>query len=182
MMKYALQKLSSGQPATQSKLVILSFFFHGRGSELQHTPLGFYWSILHQILDQVPSALSDLVNAFRKNCEVKGKPGEKWDWHETELRAFFELSIPKILEYYSIRIFADALDESGETAAVRLVKDFQSLLSRCSNTSSSVFSICFSCRRYPIIDYGGELEISIDKENSKDIKTYIQSQLQNEKH
>ncbi|OBT71259.1 hypothetical protein VF21_09923 [Pseudogymnoascus sp. 05NY08] len=182
MMKYALQKMSPCQPTTQSKLVILSFFFHGRGSDLQHTPLGFYRSILHQILDQVPSALSDLVNDFRKSCEVKGYPGEKWDWHETELRAFLKSSIPKILEYYSIRIFADALDESGETAAVELVKVFQSLISRCPNTSSSVFSICFSCRRYPIIDFEGELEICIDRENSKDIRTYIQSQLNNEKH
>lgn len=182
IMKYALQKMSPGQPATQSKLVILSFFFHGRGSDLQHTPLGFYRSILYQILDQVPSALSDLVSDFRKSCEVKGEPGDKWDWHETELRAFLKSSIPKILEYYSIRIFADALDESGETAAVELVKEFQSLISRCPNTYNSVFSICFSCRRYPIIGFEGELEICIDQENSKDIRTYIQDQLQNEKH
>jgi hypothetical protein len=50
IMKYALQKMSTDEPVIQSKLVILSFFFHGRGSTLQHTPLGFYRSILHQIL------------------------------------------------------------------------------------------------------------------------------------
>jgi hypothetical protein len=181
IMKYALQKMRYDKPAIQSKLVILSFFFHGRGSMLQHTPLGFYRAILHQILDHIPSALSDLITDFRKNCEVKGKPGEKWDWHEAELRAFLKLSIPKILEHYSIRIFVDALDESGETAAVELVKEFQDLLLRCSNTPGSVFSICFSCRRYPIIDFKGGLEICIDQENSQDIRTYIQSRLRDEK-
>ncbi|PMD63252.1 uncharacterized protein K444DRAFT_500500, partial [Hyaloscypha bicolor E] len=182
IMKYVLQKMSHNKPAVQSKLVILSFFFHGRGSTLQHTPLGFYRSILHQILAHVPSELSDLVTDFRKNCEVKGKPGEKWDWHEVELRAFLRSSIPKILEYYSIRIFVDALDESGETAAVELVKEFQNLIQRYPNTSGSVFSICFSCRRYPIINFKGGLEICVDHENSEDIRTYIQSQLQDEKH
>ncbi|KAH8744950.1 nb-arc and ankyrin domain-containing protein [Hyaloscypha finlandica] len=182
IMKYVLQEMSHSEPAVQSKLVILSFFFHGRGSTIQHTPVGFYRSILHQILDHIPSALSDLVTDFRKNCEVKGKPGEKWDWHEVELRAFLRSSIPKILEHYSIRIFVDALDESGETAAVELVKEFQNLIQRYPNTPGSVFSICFSCRRYPIINVKGGLEICIDQENSEDIRTYIQSQLQDEKH
>ena len=182
IMKYVLQKMSHNKPAAQSKLVILSFFFHGRGSTLQHTPLGFYRSVLHQILAHIPSALSDLVTDFRENCEVKGKPGEKWDWHEVELRAFLRSSIPKILECYSIRIFVDALDESGETAAVELVKEFQNLIQRYTNTSGSVFSICFSCRRYPIINFKGGLEICVDHENSEDIRTYIQSQLQDEKH
>jgi ankyrin repeat protein len=181
IMKYALQNVCPDKPAIQSKLVILSFFFHGRGSKLQHTPLGFYRSILHQILDQVPSALSGLVNDFRKNCDVKGKPGEKWDWHETELRTFLESSIPKILEYYSIRLFADALDESGQAAAVKLAEEFRNLISRCSTAYTSAFSICFSCRRYPIIEFKGE-EICIDQENSKDIRTYIQNRLRNEKH
>jgi ankyrin repeat protein len=181
IMKYALQEMSPDKSAIQSKLIVLSFFFHGRGSTLQHTPLGFYRSILHQILDNVPSALSDLVTNFRKNCEAKGRPGEKWDWHEAELRAFLESSIPKILEYYSIRVFVDALDESGEIAAVELVKEFQNLILRYPNTSGSVFSICFSCRRYPIIDFKGGEEICIDQENSEDISTYIQSRLPKEK-
>ena len=181
IMKYALQEMSPDKPAIQSKLIILSFFFHGRGSTLQHTPIGFYRSILHQILDQVPSALSDLVADFRKNCDVKGRPEESWDWHEAELRAFLWSSIPKILEYYSIRVFVDALDESGEIAAVELVKEFQNLIQRCPNTSGSVFSICFSCRRYPIIDFKGGQEICIDQENSEDISTYIQSRLPKEK-
>jgi hypothetical protein len=126
--------------------------------------------------------MSELVTDFRKNCEVKGKPGEKWDWHEAELRAFLESSIPKILEYYSIRLFVDALDESGETSAVELVKEFHNLILRYPNASNSVFSICFSCRPYPIIDFEGGLEICLDQENSKDIRTYIQSRLRNEKH
>ena len=180
--KHALQKTNSNNSAPKTKLIILSFFFHNRGSELQHTLMGFYRSILYQILDQDPSALSDLVHEYSKNCETKGTSGKAWDWHEAELRAYLESSISKILESFPIRLFADALDEGGEAAAVELVKEFQHLLSQCRPTSSKALSICFSCRRYPIIDYEGELEISIDHENSNDIKTYIRSRLQKEKH
>ncbi|KAL9570478.1 hypothetical protein ACKAV7_005409 [Fusarium commune] len=46
--------------------LILSFFFHGRGTELQKTPLGLFRSLLHQLLRQVPEALTDLMDTFQQ--------------------------------------------------------------------------------------------------------------------
>ena len=36
-------------------LILASFFFHGRGSLVQKSPLGLFRSLLHQILQQVPT-------------------------------------------------------------------------------------------------------------------------------
>ena len=161
-------------------MLVLSFFFHGRGAEIQRTPLGFFRSILYQILAEAPSALSELVQAFKKNCEEKGNPGEKWNWHLEEFKGFFRSSLSKILERYSIRIFVDALDECGESVAVELVEEFQNLLDYSSTRSRSTFSICFTCRHYPIIELNSGVTICVEKENSNDITTYVQDRLRSE--
>ncbi|RKL15953.1 hypothetical protein BFJ63_vAg16098 [Fusarium oxysporum f. sp. narcissi] len=45
--------------------LILSFFFHGRGSELQRTPSSLFRSLLYQLLRQFPEALTDLIATFQ---------------------------------------------------------------------------------------------------------------------
>src|SRR5271170_4532863 len=181
LLKYALQKISRDEPAVQNEVLVLSFFFHGRGAEIQRTPLGFFRSILYQILAEAPSALSELVQAFKKNCEEKGNPGEKWNWRLEELQGFFRSSLSKILERYSIRIFVDALDECGESVAIELVEEFQNLLDYSSTRSGSTFSICFTSRHYPIIELNSGMEICVEKENGNDITTYVLGRLRNEK-
>jgi hypothetical protein len=83
-------------PKVGDRALVLSFFFHGRGVELQRTPLGFFRSLLHQILRQVPDALSNLVDTFERRLKEKGKQEEKWQWHPNELWDFFEASLPRI--------------------------------------------------------------------------------------
>src|SRR4029077_17114437 len=156
----------------------ISFFFHGRGVDLQKTLQGFFRSILYQMLRHDPSALPTLVQAFKKKQEM-GKSGEEYNWQESELLGFLKASLPVALESYSIRIFVDALDECGEDMAVGLVETFQALISKVPQTSSN-FSICFSSRHYPILDSGvnGRLEICVDHQNGKDISIFVQSKLQ----
>ncbi|KAG8409181.1 hypothetical protein J3459_017669 [Metarhizium acridum] len=79
LLRYALKK-AAGRPGTGDNPLILSFFFHGRGTELQKTPLGFYRSLLYQ-LREMPDALSDVVDTFKQRCETVGRAGEKWQWH-----------------------------------------------------------------------------------------------------
>lgn len=92
LLKYALDN----HGARDSALVLL-FFFHGRGDELQRTPLGLLQSLLHQVLGQAPDALQDLVDMFDTKRKQNGKPGEDWHWHENELWPFFTSSLPKVL-------------------------------------------------------------------------------------
>ncbi|KAF9766559.1 hypothetical protein IL306_001018, partial [Fusarium sp. DS 682] len=157
-------------------VLILSFFFHGRGTELQKTPFGLFRSLLHQILLQVPEALSDLIATFQQRCETIGKPGEKWQWHPRELQRFLESSLRKVLEARTVWLFVDALDECGKENAVRLVREFKVLLQGLPSTGSQ-FHICFSCRHYPILDQACQFEICLEEENRQDISTYVRAQL-----
>ncbi|KAJ4175987.1 hypothetical protein NW767_015599 [Fusarium falciforme] len=163
-------------PTIAESDLILSFFFHGRGADLQRTPLGLFQSLLHQLLCQVPNALQDLVATFQQRCETIGKPGEKWQWHPRQLLRLFESSLPKVLRTRPVWLFVDALDECGKENAVKLVREFKSLVRGLPSTGSQ-FHICFTCRHYPILDLACRFEICLEKENQKDISAFVQDKL-----
>jgi len=174
LLRYALSKVAA-IPNFQEGALVLSFFFHGRGAELQRTPLGFFRSLLHQLLPQVPDALPDLVETFRRRLKEIGKPKEGWEWHQNELWDFFESSLPVILQTRPLWLFVDALDESGDEHARDLVWRMKSLLRRLPPTRLP-FRICFSCRHYPILDEDCQF-ISPEEENGDDISTYVRARL-----
>ncbi|KAL8364811.1 hypothetical protein RB595_003878 [Gaeumannomyces hyphopodioides] len=174
LLKYALDN-GTVSSAGENTLV-LSFFFHGRGDELQRTPLGLSRSLLHQVFKQVPDALSDLLDTFEKNDKEIGQPGKKWQWHRKQLQYFFELSLLNVLKTRSVWLFIDALDECGEQSAVGLVKWFETLL-RNRPSLGLQFRVCFTCRHYPILALDCALEICLEHQNYEDISTYVQNQL-----
>jgi ankyrin repeat protein len=178
LLKYAFGNQQAISSASNSDLVLF-FFFHGRGDELQKTPLGFFRSLLHQILKQAPKALSDLVDTFEQKCKEIGDLPESWQWHPEELWQFFELSLPRILATRSVWLFVDALDECGDSNAKDLVRKFKSLLEMPTPplTYSKQLRICFSCRHYPIVSSHDLFEICLEGENRADISTYVQSEL-----
>jgi hypothetical protein len=169
LLRYALKNVVKA-PSIGDKALVLSFLFHGRGSELQRTPLGLFRSLLHQVLKAVPDALPDLIDKFRE------QQGEERQWDLGELQILFESSLPKVLGSRSVWLFVDALDESGKRNAINLVDKFKSLLQGLPSTSSQ-FRICFTCRHYPILDLGYGLEICLEHENEQDISTYVQARL-----
>jgi len=172
LLKYALDK-----HAARDGALILSFFFHGRGDELQRTPLGLWRSLLHQVLRQAPSALQDLVDEFETKRKQNGKPGEDWHWHEEELWPFFKSSLSKVLKTRPVWLFIDALDECGKENAVRLVEIFKSLLKHLPSQSMGC-RICFSCRHYPILDLDDTVfEVCTENENQRDISKFVDNQL-----
>ncbi|KAL8325255.1 hypothetical protein RB597_008492 [Gaeumannomyces tritici] len=174
LLKYVLD--NGAEQGAGDNTLVLSFFFHDRGHELERTPFGLYMSLLHQLLSQVPDALPDLVDTFEKNRKEIGQPGEKWHWHQEQLQRFFEQSLPNVLKTRSLWLFVDALDECGERNAVDLVKWFKSLL-RNPRSFGLQFRICFTCRHYPILALDGAFEICLEKENRDDISAYVQDQL-----
>ena len=155
--------------------IVLSFFFHGRGEELQKTPLGFFRSILHQLLGRVPDSLPDLVEAYKKKQREIGESGKEWQWHKEELRRFVESSLPRVLWTRSVWLFIDALDECGEENAVDLFRWLKALL-RTIPAGSSPLRILATCRHYPILDVGCEFEVCPEKENKQDIAAYVDAQ------
>ncbi|KAH7175991.1 hypothetical protein EDB81DRAFT_674526, partial [Dactylonectria macrodidyma] len=197
-----LRRRVEAESGMSDKAVILSFFFHGRGGELQRTPLGLFRSLLHQLLDWIlldlkklvdrnlldlknpldrnklceRNPLQGLVGMFKHRRQTMGDPGKKWGWHVRELQGFFESSMPKVLEKWSVWLFVDALDESGKANAIDLVKQFKSLLQKLPSAGLR-FGICFTCRHYPILDWNYGLEICLERENERDILTYVKTRL-----
>lgn len=175
LLKHALRNHEAGDGA-----LVLSFFFHGRGGELQKSPLGFFRSLLHQILEKAPDALQDLVSVFESKCKGNGTPGADWRWHEGELRPFLQTSIPKVLRTRPVWLFVDALDECGKDNAVRLVGVFNSLMKNLQSQPVGLrqFHICFSCRHYPILDVGERgFEVCTEHENEGDISAFVDDKL-----
>ena len=174
LLKYALD---NGE--ARDSTLVLSFFFSGRGSALQRTPLGLFRSLLHQILGQAPDILMDLVGTFQKRCVEIGNAGEEWQWHPKELWRFFESCLPKLLETRSVWLFVDALDECGAEGAASLVENFDFLLKSLPPRSTGLdqFLICFTCRPYPILDVKSTFKIWLERENGRDISTFVNERL-----
>ncbi|KAL8356455.1 hypothetical protein RB601_001653 [Gaeumannomyces tritici] len=162
--------------ASRKDTVVLSFFFHARGDELQKSPLGLFRSLLHQVLGVAPDAVPDLVEAFDKKTQRMGEAGTKWQWNSNELHDIFEASLPNVLQTRQVWLFVDALDECGEENAVNLVEKFKSLLQSISSASRQL-QICFTCRHYPILHLDRVLRVCPERENGEDISTYVKHQL-----
>ncbi|KAL8294757.1 hypothetical protein RB600_000626 [Gaeumannomyces tritici] len=173
LMKYALRALPS---IYGTDTLAFSFFFHGRGNELQRTPLGLLRSLLHQLLKHVPGALPDLIDYYEKKRKTEGEPGEKWQWDLQPLRDFLKSSLPRILERFPVILFIDALDECGEKPARELISQFESLLSSVPPNGSQ-FGVCFSCRQYPILQLRDGLTVLLDTEeaHTQDIATFVKA-------
>jgi ABC-type molybdenum transport system ATPase subunit/photorepair protein PhrA len=69
LLRYAEHELK--KTIVKKKVLTLSFFFHGRGEELQRSPLGMYRSLLYQVLKQEPASLSQLVETFKSKWDGK---------------------------------------------------------------------------------------------------------------
>ena len=164
--KYALQDKS---------IVILSFLFHGRGSELQKSTIGMFRSLLCQLLKQTASPLLALVEAVNGKHPSQGEV----EWRLNEVKYLFEESLATVLKSQTVFIFMDALDECGEDVAVTISEDLQNLIKR-DWRSDSKLKICFSCRHFPLLDVESYSKIVVEKENSKDILSYVNDQLCNE--
>lgn len=168
LMKYALRQEGHDQTITAS------FFFNARGSQLERTPLGLYRSILHQLLRFAPYQLCRLAKIYKERHQTRGEVKKEWEWHEGELKD--QLSdLLLMLAVRPVRLYVDALDESGEEVAVQLVEQFQGLVAKASCAGYSL-GVCFSCRHYPIIALDG-FTICVETENSADIQAYVYQRL-----
>ena len=149
--------------------VLASFFFHGRGASIQKSVTGLFRSLLHQLLLQLPELLTEFSCLHKKRTEREGQCGVKWEWHEKELQNFFKVRVTETARTRTIRLYIDALDESGEETAVELFDFFHHF--------SSLLAICFSCRHYPLIASKNGLEICVESSNGPDIDTYIRTSI-----
>lgn len=155
-------------------IIIGSFFFDGRGSELQKSLQGLFRSLLYQVLNQAHGPLESIVKNFLGRKATGDRPGERWQWHHHELRNLFRSCLSRVSEDHPVWLFIDALDESGEDNAIQLVKEFKTILDELS--FGRELHICFTSRYYPILNRDCKFEILLENENAQDISIYIHRQ------
>ncbi|PPJ56177.1 hypothetical protein CBER1_09081 [Cercospora berteroae] len=157
--------------------LVISFFFHRRGHELQKTPLGLFRSLLHQILRRDQDILSHLVNntSFEARCRAEGEPGKgkRWDWTVPDLQTLFFDCVIRATKASTLRLYIDALDESGEKVARMLMEYLEQLHKR----AGLRFEICVSCRPWPDVVHGWRYCIDVVEENAQDIRQLLRERL-----
>ena len=175
LMEFA--RRSANENTNNGDKLVLSFYFHGRGTHLQKTFIGLLRSLLHQLLMRSRSLRSRFESVFKSKQMVQGQPGLDWVWHVRELQDLLAAAFEEVVTLRDVEIFIDALDECGEDTAKKLVAYFEILTSRM--TRKGTWHLCFSCRRYPVLNITGGSEICVEEENSSDISAHIWGALQN---
>ncbi|KAK4032231.1 ankyrin repeat and SOCS box protein-like protein [Parachaetomium inaequale] len=173
LLRHAEQELKKTR--VKKKDLALSFFFHGRGEELQRSPLGMYRSLLCQVLKQEPASLSQLVETFKNKSDGEKGPGVAWKWDTEHLGNHLDRAIDSISESRTIWLFVDALDECGQEGADKVLRHFNGL-------RRPGLRICVSCRHYPLQNWDGGFEIKVEEQNRADILKYAQVQLRHLQH
>lgn len=99
---------------SRGQVVLIKFFFHDRGSNLQKSFSGFLRALLHQILHSFQALRSLAVQAAE---EPDQNPGRYWS--EARLKEVLKSVIKQRLVYGRVYVFADGLDEfDGNDAAI----------------------------------------------------------------
>ncbi|KAK1774776.1 hypothetical protein QBC45DRAFT_424049 [Copromyces sp. CBS 386.78] len=189
--KYALKHGKATAVSEEDNPLILSFFVHARGDELQKTPAGLFRALLHQILLEEPHSLPQLIATFDEKLKSYGRAGEAWRWHQRELSENLKSCLPLLVSRRPVWIYIDALDELGKDNAIDIVQAFKLLLRNLgsddktnitgtggTSTSKLQFRLCFSCRYFPIINNDQSvMEINVAKENGDDIAAFVEAKL-----
>ncbi|KAK5052559.1 hypothetical protein LTR84_002424 [Exophiala bonariae] len=160
---------------TDDTVIVASFFVHGRGTQMQRSPIGLYRSILHQILAQSEILRTQLTELYLLKLETQGECGKSWNWHEKELYDFLDSRVKEFTSK-TITIFIDGLDEFGEEMARKLSKELWSLTKPGRGVFSAI-RLCIACRHYPVMDFFGSPQICVENQNSEDISKFVQATL-----
>lgn len=159
--------------------VLLTHFFHGRGSELQKSTLGLFRSLAHQLLDKLPTCCKEIMRKHqaltRQSSEKSGKSEEPpITWQQEWLHTFLEKHLLQVAAAHPIIIFIDALDECEHEARHNLADFFAEIVRDTLGASLKIF---VSCRHYPNLFSEGS-RIQTTANNMEDIAVFVESKLQ----
>lgn len=172
-MKHSVGRMRELNP---NELVVF-FFFHGQGEDLQRTVLGLFRALLSSILVYFPEELARLTALFAmKEGQFGGYMAKRWEWTENELREHLSTVLMKGTHQRPVVIFIDALDECGEHSAKNLLGYFQELTHRSAGTPAR-FKRCISSRHYPILALDAIPSVEVEKMNFEDIQWYTRQRL-----
>jgi ankyrin repeat protein len=160
-------------PKNDPSQIILSFFFHARGTVEEKSITGLYCSLLHQLFREAVELKDSLEWMTVDGARAVQRSG----WHEEALKQTLKYAIKK-LRTRPLMIFIDALDECDDHQATSMVGFFEELCD-IAREAKVQLKICFSSRHYPVIDIQNGIEVILEDEigHTEDIKQYIKSNL-----
>ncbi|KAH7020877.1 uncharacterized protein B0I36DRAFT_424837, partial [Microdochium trichocladiopsis] len=162
IMKYLFETTQSN---AETNDLVLAFFFHARGNDLEKSTTGMYRSLLLQLLKAVPDLQAILDS--HSGC----------DWTANRLHRLLSKAVAK-LGPRRLTLFIDALDECGEEEGLAMVKRFQ-MQARDAFASAVTFRICFSSRPYPVVDMRKGIQIVLEEQfgHAQDLSRYVRAEL-----
>ncbi|CAG7926468.1 unnamed protein product [Penicillium olsonii] len=153
----------------------LDFFFSARGTELQHTSLGMFRSLLNQIFDGDETVRPLVREFYNQRCRLLG--GQRtWEWPLNKLEELLADTILASAKRKPIIVFVDALDEAGATSARQLAPYFHQLVDRAEEANLPL-QVYISCRHHPIVETAQATEVCVENHNHEDIATYVRDTL-----
>lgn len=162
LMKFLLGSMEIRMREEESNEILISFFFHARGSDLEKSTTGLYRSLLFQLLATTPE-LQKALDTYTF------QPGHEWALGS--LRSLFEEAIR--ISKRPVICLIDALDECEELQ----VRDMVGFLNDLVDLGS--LYVCFASRHYPHITVDTSLDIILEDqdEHQHDITQYLTSAL-----
>jgi ankyrin repeat protein len=150
--------------------VVVSFFFNGRGFEIEKSTEGMYRSILHQVLQAVPR----LQETLSANVTLT----HPHTWHIGVLETLLRTAVCSLTPEEHITCYVDALDECHVDEVRRAISHFEEL-GELAVQNSIPFNICFASRYYPHITIARHETLRLDKEkkHKHDISVYVRRKL-----
>ncbi|KAL6354179.1 hypothetical protein LRP88_12513 [Fusarium phalaenopsidis] len=153
---------------------VAGVFVSAKGEPLEHSSIGIFRSLLHQLLPHYPVQLQEAVQTWMELDEEARMSGyTEVIWRAAELRSLLNSILGHAAGKRTI-IFVDGLDELG-FAASRSHAEFWGQLSKGDNNGR--VRICLSSRHYPQISFSSATELIAEDLNEGDISTYINQRL-----
>jgi hypothetical protein len=158
---------------SNSKAMVVSFFFNARGDHLEMSTVGLYRSLLLQIFEKALD-LRGVLDELDYNAQ---RLIREHGWQIETLKGMFA-KVVEALGYRTLICFIDALDECNESQVADMISFFEDVGERAADANSRLH-ICFSSRHYPtiIIQRGLEVILEDEDEHAADITRYIKSKL-----
>ncbi|EPE28101.1 alpha/beta-Hydrolase [Glarea lozoyensis ATCC 20868] len=173
------QEQRAENPKTTSSslsTIHLSFFFNARGSAIEKTPIGLYKTLFYGLLRCIPLVMCEFIPAFidKEFCTQNSNIS----WQMTELADAVHSIIGKT-QPNNIEIMIDALDECEDDEVRSAIRRFESSMTNA-QVSGAMLKVCWSSRYYPHISLKSQhgLELRLDKENDRDIRRYVEKEMQ----
>ncbi|KAI8713771.1 hypothetical protein NCS52_01222600 [Fusarium sp. LHS14.1] len=172
MMKQAFRHAKSS--LSGSDYCVAGVFISAKGEALEHSTLGVFRSLLHQLLPHYPAQLQDAVETWIElNEEARLSGFAEVMWGEPELRSLLSSIIGYTPGKRTI-IFIDGLDEL-QLPLMRTHLEFWGL-SLIGKNNGRV-RVCLVGRHYPQISLRPSSELIAEDLNKGDISTYVNQRL-----